>query len=473
MPAWLEELLAIALLLAGIAVVLRRVPRVELGHSTAFLKRRRWNWIPLGLTYAVLYFARYNLNSLKDVKVISEAEYGQVFAIGAWVYGLSFLVNGPLTDRLGGRRTMLIATAGSALANVALGLVARQRGLESPVTWMAPLYAVNMYFQSFGAVSIVKVNSSWFHLRERGMIGGAFGILISLGIYFAFDGGLKIARALPPEWVFLIPAAALLVFFAVTLRWVRDLPSQAGLHDFDPQDASSLEDGPRLALGQVLRNMLTHPAIVTIMCIEWCSGFLRNAIMHWYRDFARGMGLRDSFVYAHWGILLCLAGILGGVFAGVVSDRVFQSRRGPMAAVLYGLMLLAGLCMLPALTTPASIGWIVIFMSMCVIGVHGMLSGTASMDFGGRKNTGVAVGIIDGMVYFGTGVQSLLLGYLLPAKGTTAASEPGSWRSWPLAMLPVIALGLALSARLWNARVRSAREQTPEIRGASGPRRPS
>ena len=51
-----------------------------------------------------------------------------------------------------------------------------------------------MYFQSFGAVSIVKVNASWFHLRERGTFGGIFGILISLGIYLAFDWAPKIAE---------------------------------------------------------------------------------------------------------------------------------------------------------------------------------------------------------------------------------------------------------------------------------------
>ena len=48
-------------------------------------------------------------------------------------------------------------------------------------------------------------------------------------------------------------------------------------------------------------------------------------------------------------------------------------------------------------------------MSLFIIGVHGMLSGTASMDFGGRKNAGIAVGIIDGFVYLGTAVQALAL----------------------------------------------------------------
>ena len=31
------------------------------------------------------------------------------------------------------------------------------------------VYAVNMYFQSYGAVSIIKVKAYWFHVRERGV----------------------------------------------------------------------------------------------------------------------------------------------------------------------------------------------------------------------------------------------------------------------------------------------------------------
>src|SRR6185369_11396350 len=102
-------------------------------------------------------------------------------------YGLAFLVNGPLTDKLGGRTTILIAAAGSAAANAAMGLVLQMGWTHDLVRTFTVLYCLNMYFQSFGAVSIVKVNAAWFHLRERGTFGGIFGILISLGLYFAFD----------------------------------------------------------------------------------------------------------------------------------------------------------------------------------------------------------------------------------------------------------------------------------------------
>jgi OPA family glycerol-3-phosphate transporter-like MFS transporter len=105
------------------------------------------------------------------------------------------------------------------------------------------------------------------------------------------------------------------------------------------------------------------------------------------------------------------------------------------------------------------VGILVVVMSMAVIGVHGMLSGTASMDFGGRKNVGIAVGIIDGFVYLGTAVMSFTYAILLPREQLDAAgnivgpaTDPANWRAWPLAMVPVAALGLFLATRVWYAK---------------------
>lgn len=108
------------------------------------------------------------------------------------------------------------------------------------------LYALNMYFQSFGAVSIVKVNAAWFHLRERGTFGGIFGILISLGLYFAYDWGRMIAEAFEAQWVFWTPPALLLGMAAAIALFVQDTPGGAGHEDFDTGDAFSGHTGPRL-----------------------------------------------------------------------------------------------------------------------------------------------------------------------------------------------------------------------------------
>jgi OPA family glycerol-3-phosphate transporter-like MFS transporter len=120
-----------------------------------------------------------------------------------------------------------------------------------------------------------------------------------------------------------------------------------------------------------------------------------------------------------------------------------------VVSVLYAGLVLGACVALAVLGTPA-LGWTVVVLSLCVIGVHGMLSGTASADFGGKKGAGMATGIIDGFVYLGTASQAFLYGRVLP-RGD-AAKDPSNWVSWPTAMIPVALLGLVLALTLWNAR---------------------
>ena len=232
---------------------------------------------------------------------------------------------------------------------------------------------------------------------------------------------------------------------------IRDSPDKAGFADFDTGDASSGDTSAPAPVFAVLRRMFSSPVIPIIVAIEFCSGFLRNAVMKWFIPYATAVGEKDTFIAKNWGVMQCAAGILGGMIAGVISDKVFGSRRGPVAAVLYGGILAGALLGVALLGTPL-LGWSVMLMTLSVIGVHGMLSGTASMDFGGKKNAGVATGIIDGFVYLGTAAQGFVLGSLVP-RGD-AAKVAANWSSWPLAMLPLAVVGLALATRIWNARPR-------------------
>ncbi len=475
MPVWMEEFAPIALLLVVVAIVIARLPKVEgLGHTDAFRRRRVMNWLPLGLTYAFLYMGRYNIkvsqHAFGDIDfggspLMTNQDFSLIFMAGTVTYGISFLINGPLTDRYGGKFSILVGAAGSAVMNLVMGLCTWSVLNAGPgadfigtnlTVLFCVLYALNMYFQSFGAVAIVKANAPWFHVHERGVFGAIFGILISLGIYFAFDWGYMIIENFDLEMVFLIPTILLAIFWVADLVMVKNTPGEAGYDDFDTADASSGDEGPQLGAIEVFKMMFRNPVIITIACIEFCSGFLRQAIMQWFRSYAKqtdeSLGLMGSFVYDNWGMMLCCAGILGGVLAGVISDRVFQSRRGPVAGILYGGMLLGAVVMVFTYQT-AFVPWLVVLMSMCVIGVHGMLSGTASMDFGGKKNVGIAVGIIDGFVYMGTGFMSLTYFFVLPNDADKAvAADPNNWLSWPVSMIPISIIGLVLALRVWNAK---------------------
>ena len=448
------DFLPILILLAVVTFVLSRLPKIDLKHSSAFKKRRVMNWLPLGLTYAFLYMGRYNLTVSKSAfgDLMTKSDFGTIFFWGTIVYGTAFVLNGPLTDKFGGRIAMLVATAGSSLMNIAMGYVA-QSGFHNGVVVFSVLYALNMYFQSFGAVAIVKVNAHWFHVRERGTFGGIFGILISLGVYFAFDWCAAILKAYSLPWVFYGPACILLIFLVIDFFLVKDTPGHAGHKDFETGDASWSVGEKNPPVLQIAKKMLSNPIILTIVAIEFCSGFLRNTMMHWYIIFANETGIKDSFVPKNWGLLLCCAGILGGVFAGTLSDRIFQSRRGPVSAVLYAGMVLGGTILVTILKT-SMVGWLMVVMSMCIIGVHGMLSGTASMDFGGKKNAGIAVGLIDGFVYLGTAFESILFGIILP-KGALS-KDPAQWILWPIAMLPMAVIGLYFCMKIWNAKPKAS-----------------
>ena len=487
---WAKRSSPILLLLIVIGFVVSRLPKVEgLDHSPAYRRRRIWNWLPLGLTYAFLYMARYNLkvsqHAFEEIPgadgsaLMGNEDFAIIFGVGTAVYGFAFLINGPLTDMFGGRRSILMGAGGSLVCNLLMGLASMSLLSHGPlydflasqfVAVFSVLYAVNMYFQSFGAVAVVKVNAPWFHVRERGVFGAIFGILISLGVYFAFDWSKFILDGLATTadshaglpWVFFTPAAILAVFWTLDFFIVRNTPGEANQKDFHTGDATAGDDSPRLPAIQVLKMMFRNPLIMTIAAVEFCSGFLRQSIMQWFRTFAKQtdavLGLTDSFVYNNWGLLLCCAGILGGVVAGVISDHVFGSRRGPVACLLYGFMTVGGIVLSFAFDTPA-VGWLVLVMSLAVIGVHGMLSGTASMDFGGAKNVGVAVGIIDGFVYLGTATMALTYGLVLPRAELDGAgnlvgeaTNPDNWQVWPITMVPLALLGAILAYRLWNAK---------------------
>jgi OPA family glycerol-3-phosphate transporter-like MFS transporter len=140
-----------------------------------------------------------------------------------------------------------------------------------------------------------------------------------------------------------------------------------------------------------------------------------------------------------------IAGIAGAFFAGTLSDWVFKGRRPPMAFVGYFLIMCSLYVVYKAPSMEAVIGAFIV-NSFAISIVHSMLSGTASMDFGGKKAAGTAVGLFDGMQYVGGSFVGLGMGWMLEKYG---------WESWGISMIGfAIAAGIMMLF-LWNARPKS------------------
>ena len=468
------QLLIVAMLLTYIITLyFMRNPQK---HTKAFMWRRFLSWFPLGMTYAFMYMARYNLDALATAEVITKAQKSQISGWGFFVYAASLFVSGPLIDRIGGKKGMIMAALGAAIFNILMGLslyTHMKGGMEfNIVLVLSILYSLNMFFQSFGAISTIKVKSYWFHVRERGTFGAIFGTLISLGVYFAFDWTEAIARAVKVGytgevtafrefmqnflalqnaevsavwWIFFIPAGFLLIWALIDLLLIKDSPDEAGFPKLETHDASHGDNHVDVRTWfQVIKSILSNKIILMIGVIEFTSGVLRDGVMKWYRLYAKETGMGVENILHHWGLWAAVTGILGSFAAGWASDKFFQSRRAPVAGIGQVLMFMATAAMALAMMMSGSplitgIGALVIMMA--VIGVHSIMSGTATADFGGRKGAATATGVADGFSKLGSSFQEFVLGAIITVD---------TWHYWPSFLMPFTLLGLFFAWKLWQ-----------------------
>lgn len=433
-------------------------------HSEAFRRRRTANWLVLGLTYATMYMGRYNFGlvnkSLSDKYGFDKVEIGTIISTASLIYGVSAIFNGPIADRIGGRRAMLIGVFGAVVFNLAFGMGAYIGALDSKsllLTYFASVWSLNQYFQSYSALSLIKVNASWFHIAERGRFSAIFGSMIQSGRAGILSlGGLLVALG-PWQFVFFAPAAIMAVMGVLTYLVVQDGPEQAGHEPFDTQDASSGDTG-KVDLAYVAKKVFTNPIALTIAAAEFCTGVVRKGFEEWFpRYMQEHLHLSTAsgvFQKGAWSIVI--AGIAGAFAAGYTSDIFFKNRRPPVALLGYTLQVIA-LTLISLVTNPTLIIAAFVLNSFAVSVVHSMLSGTASMDFGGKKAAATAAGMFDGMQYVGGTLAGIPLGWVIAKYG---------WGGWGPSMAVFSIIGLGLMATLWNARP-GAKKPPPKGDGAA------
>ena len=461
-------------------------------HTQAFRERRAVNWLSLGMLYAFFYATRYNFAAAAPRMAVplgwKNTELGVFEMMMPLVYGLAVVFNGPLADRIGGKKAFLFGAVGVTVMNVLFGLASF--AVLSPAVWsqganahvvtpaalgygltsgmlltlMAIVWGLNGYFQSFGALSIVKVNAQWFHVRERGTFAGVFGVLIRFGLLLAFQGVPLIFLFFPWQYACWIPAFCVAVFFLVNLKWMQNSPKDAGLGEFDTGDDADPSDvAPTIP--DILRKVFASRTMWIIAAGSMMVGFVRRSVVDawWPKYFvdvflepkyrlidpthakelaARALVSYPPYIIATWGI--ALAGIAGGFAFGITSDRRFGGRRAPVIA--FGFLGMAGLLGLLAVSDAMNLGPTVaacclVVLSFCVNGAHGMIGGAASMDFGGRKAAASAAGLFDGMQYLAGAFVGLGVGYITATWG---------WGPWHWAPIPFALVGAVLMMRIWN-----------------------
>jgi len=401
--------------------IIARRPR----HPPGFRARRGLNWGVVGLMYTSYYLCRYNLplanKSISDEFHFSKSQITDVISLALLAYAIGQIVNGLLTDRLGGKKAMLIGAAGTIAMNVMFG-VASFWGL----LWaFALIRSVDGYMQSFGAPGFIKVNASWFSQTERGTFAGVFGFMINLGRlginYFgsAILGGFVFlgmwhVSPLHWRWLFWIPAGVATIMAIVLALVVKDTPEEAGFHDLYAGEADHADTDAHGDIRTVFYQIVSNPVVWIIAGAYACTGAVRQSIDQWFPRYLQEVQHVDlnSRAFQVTGFLIPFVASAGSLLSGAISDRMFQGRRAPVAMGIYFLEVAVILIAAQARSTPAIVASFVA-IAFTANSTHSLLGPAAAMDIGGRKMAGFASGVIDSFQYFGASLALKALGWLL------------------------------------------------------------
>ena len=325
-----------------------------------------------------------------------DSAYSLAYALGQFFWGT-------LGDRAGTRAVILLGMAGS----VAVALL---MGWSGTVTALTVLLALQGWFQSSGWAPLAKNLGEFFSRRERGGVMGFWCTNYAFGGFIASAVAGYAAQWFGWRWAFFVPAGALAVIWLIFFLLQRNRPEDAGLPSIETfhDEAVAASRTSRQAFGEVLRNRMVWLLAGVYMLIKPT----RYLILFWAPVFVNarlGTGTAASGVL---GSMFDLAGPLGTLAGGVISDRLFASKRMP--ASILALFLLAA-CMIAFPHLPASRAAVccgLFLIGFLVYIPDSLVSGTAAIDFGGKRGASTASGLVNGFGSLGQIVGVSMPGWI-------------------------------------------------------------
>lgn len=448
-------------------------------YPPGFRARRGLNWGSLGLMYAAYYMCRYNFRfatpGMQDEFGFTTTQIADMLAIWSLTYGTGQLVNGLLSDRIGGKRSMQIGAFGTILVNLAMGLlplvvvggalaaaakfVFRSDVIDPAFGAIALVWLVNGWFQSFGAPGMIKINAAWFKRNERGTFAGIFGFMIQLGqvvssklspaILNGISLGILVIAPGQWRWLFIIPPAVTLVVAIFMSFAAKQSPDEAGFPGVI-EDEIDNSAGVTVSLKESFKTIFTHPLVWFYACAYACTGAVRTSsdqlsILYFQEQLGMDMKTNIPATVAWTLAAMPMAAVAGSLASGWFSDKFCSGHRSPVAMFLYFLeaavITIAAFLLIKGLVGPTPAGIltgciILIVISLTANSTHSIVGAAAPMDIGGKKMAGFASGVIDSFQYYGAAISLFITGRVLDA----TKAEYG-WLFWYVIMAGFGVLG--------------------------------
>ncbi len=366
----------------------------------------------LAIGYSGYYFCRSNLSVVLPDLIHDLARHGIsasqaqirlgfIASAGTIAYAAGKFISGSLADLFGGRRNFLAGMAGSILFTIFFMLSG-----GFPLFTLA--WIGNRLFQSTGWVGLVKVASRWFSYSTYGTVMA----VLSLSYLFG-DAGCRwimsqlMAHGVGWRGVFLAGAGFLSVLLVANIIFLRATPEERGLPS--PQanplnvyasDADAGE-GRHVGLVAILKPLLASLPFWLVCLLSLGTTLLRETFNFWTPTyFVQYVGMSSSDA-ASRSALFPLFGGVSVLVAGWLSDKLGLNGRN---LVMVSGLAATTMCLVVLAHTPGHINpWtpviLVTLVGFLLLGPYSYLAGAMSLDFGGKRGSATAAGIIDGVGY--------------------------------------------------------------------------
>ena len=424
----------------------------NLGTEARFKSVRWATFISGTLAYAMYYVCRLSMNIVRkpivDDGLFNETQLGIIGSCLFFVYAVGKLANGFLADRCNVRRFMGLGLLLTALVNLILGF-------SDMFIVFAVLWGLNGWFQSMGAPAGVVSLNRWYDNKDRGTFYGFWSASHNIGEAITF-----ITVAALVSWAGwrsgMIGAGVVgLIGVAIVFFFMQDTPQACGfmLDRKMPADAPNAK-AENQDFNKAQKMVLRNPAIWILAIGSAFMYISRYAVNSWgvfYLEAQKGYSNLDAaFIIS----ISSVCGIVGTVFSGLISDKLFRGSRN-VPALVAGILNTTALSLF--LLVPGEHLWLdVTAMVMFGLGIGVLicfLGGLMAVDIAPKAAAGAALGVVGIASYLGAGLQDIMNGILIEGNKAIVNGEAVydftvvNW-FW----IGSAALSTLLTTLVWNAK---------------------
>jgi len=368
------------------------------------------------LTYALFYFGRVNMSiaipGMIEEFNISKTVIGSILTALFTMYAIGQFVNGQIGDKFGAKKIVSLGIIVSAIINIIFGFT------NGVLASMILLWGINGYFQSMGWAPSVKTIANWFPRRLRGKASGILGSSYIVGSAGSWALSGFIVGLFGWRWAFWIPGLILMLGGIHFFLRIRNAPEEIGLPTIEEHEKgikeSKVKTDHYLGFLHTIKSVVTRKRIWAAAFALFGLNIVRYGFLSWAPTYFFEVQGAEISIAAYKALIIPVAGSLGAICAGWMTDKVFKSKRAPIAMIML-LFLVVFTFFFPKIPTN---NWIMSLIFLALIGFftygpHVIIVALMPMDFGTRKAASSATGFIDGWGYIGAALTGVGTGFLI------------------------------------------------------------